>query len=303
MDKLPFIPVFVVGAPRSGTHLLATSLLENMDCVYRNEINEFWKSSHPFLKTDMIPESKAGAKTIRKKRRQIARVMADNGNKPIYLEKTVSNALRLPYLRRIFPEAIFIHIIRDGRASAYSIRKQYYGNIKKITQFDTGDKEKDGRLNNMWVEIKRRLTKGFNPILFITGFRRYWKTGLLSLGILKFSTWGPRYPGFEYKSGLLSPIQLAGDQWLTLVSAGKNYFNTHDNDNSLIECRYEELLKNPDEELDRIIRRIHEKNLAGKPKHNIMNDTPVDSFDALSPDEKNELSNIISSMQKYLGYE
>jgi hypothetical protein len=302
MQKPDYIPVFVVGAPRSGTHLLATSLAENIDCIYRNEINEFWKSSHPFLKTDFIPASKASAKTIAKKRKQISELMQKGGSKSFYLEKTVSNGLRLAYLRKIFPEAVFIHIIRDGRASAYSIRKQYFGNIHKVTQFEDNEKKKGERWQNILNEIKRRTTKGFNPILLLTGIRRYWRTGLLSMGVLKFATWGPRYPGFEYKSKVLTPLQLAGDHWLTMVNSVKSYFNAHSDDKQLIECRYEDLVKKPDAVLGDIIFRLTDDQPSVL-NHAIRSDQPVHSFNALDNEEIKELECVISSMQHYLGYE
>ena len=55
MDKKKII--FVIGAGRSGTHLLADTLTKNVEASYYNEINDFWKKPFVFLKTDYIPEN------------------------------------------------------------------------------------------------------------------------------------------------------------------------------------------------------------------------------------------------------
>jgi hypothetical protein len=57
-------------------------------------------------------------------RRYLHRVVHNNlkiFNKPRFLSKCPGNSVRMEFLHAIFPDAIFIHIIRDGRAVAYSI--------------------------------------------------------------------------------------------------------------------------------------------------------------------------------------
>jgi hypothetical protein len=44
-------------------------------------------------------------------------------NKPRFLSKCPGNSVRMEFLNEIFPDAIFLHIIRDGRAVAYSIMR------------------------------------------------------------------------------------------------------------------------------------------------------------------------------------
>ncbi len=39
-------------------------------------------------------------------------------NKPRFVNKCPGNSVRIEFLQEIFPDAIFIHIIRDGRAAA-----------------------------------------------------------------------------------------------------------------------------------------------------------------------------------------
>lgn len=44
--------------------------------------------------------------------------------RPRFIGKTPRNALRLPFLRAVFPDALFIHLVRDGRAVASSILRR-----------------------------------------------------------------------------------------------------------------------------------------------------------------------------------
>jgi hypothetical protein len=301
MQRISFQPIFVIGAPRSGTHILAISLVRNLDCSYRSEINNFWKSSHPCLKTDFIPENFANPKLIKRVRKRIETYMKNTGTKAYYLEKTIPNSLRIGYIRKIFPEAIFIHIIRDGRSVAYSIRKQYFGNINKITQFGEDDIKKGDRIKLLCDEIKGRAVTGVSPLLLIFNFNRYFKTTLMRLGLLKRSTWGPRYPGFEYKAKHLTPIQLAGDQWTTIVSIVKNYFTAHPTA-KYYECRYEELLKDPDICLTKIIEKITGK-LPKNIFHDVISAPSKNSFINMNDKEQIELNEIISNDLKLLGYE
>lgn len=44
--------------------------------------------------------------------------------RPRFVNKNPENSLRIPFLKKIFPDAIFIHLIRDGRAVVNSNYKQ-----------------------------------------------------------------------------------------------------------------------------------------------------------------------------------
>ncbi|MDX1413436.1 MAG: sulfotransferase [Candidatus Promineifilaceae bacterium] len=42
--------------------------------------------------------------------------------KPRFIHKNISNSMRIPYLKAVFPDAKFIHVVRDGRAVAMSLK-------------------------------------------------------------------------------------------------------------------------------------------------------------------------------------
>ena len=55
--------------------------------------------------------------------RKIVRNHLQFFNKPRFLNKCPGNSVRIDFLKEIFPDAVFIHLIRDGRAAAYSIMR------------------------------------------------------------------------------------------------------------------------------------------------------------------------------------
>jgi hypothetical protein len=58
--------------------------------------------------------------------RTFYRLYADRFGKPRYGDKTPLYCLELETIRRVLPEARFIHMIRDGRDSALSLRKMWF---------------------------------------------------------------------------------------------------------------------------------------------------------------------------------
>ena len=111
-------PVFVVGCPRSGTTFLGTCLGALPELSYHLEpyasieANEFVANGH---------WSDAKARWFfRSYARWLMRLHGDGDL--VYVEKNAMNALAMGYLRRIYPDARFVHIIRDGRDVVVSMR-------------------------------------------------------------------------------------------------------------------------------------------------------------------------------------
>jgi omega-hydroxy-beta-dihydromenaquinone-9 sulfotransferase len=149
-------PIFIIGAPRSGTTLLYNTLCNHKDLGYMtlnairagvhrrgrflgyrkgtllkfynlfyrkkedtlpHEANQFWKKyfgSYNYLtEEDFIPEMAYHYKKI------VLNVQKISGKRR-FINKNIQHALRIRLLKHIFDDAKFIHIIRDGRDSAYS---------------------------------------------------------------------------------------------------------------------------------------------------------------------------------------
>jgi hypothetical protein len=72
------------------------------------------------LRPVAAPKAAGGAGNATCLRREFAHVAALSGAQ-LFLTKRTANNQRLPWLKEVFPNARFIHLIRDGRAVAYSL--------------------------------------------------------------------------------------------------------------------------------------------------------------------------------------
>ncbi len=107
-------PIFIIGAPRSGT----TALMRHLGNTIKNSVT--------LKEIDRIWHKDWGNKRKIDDNISIRLYYAEklkNSNAKVLIDKNVRNSLRIPQILRIFPHARFIHLIRDGRAEAASWRK------------------------------------------------------------------------------------------------------------------------------------------------------------------------------------
>lgn len=79
-------------------------------------------------------------------------VLAESG-KPIWLEKTPANVFRFGFVRRGFPHAKLIHVIRDGRDAVCSLRLQPWAKLRRTLPRDTPEAAR--RCGEMWAASVR----------------------------------------------------------------------------------------------------------------------------------------------------
>lgn len=113
-------PLFIVGAPRSGTTFLGNCIGRLPEISYHHE----------------PPATKAAGRYVfqglwsyarsrwfyRAVYRWLLRVELDGDRR--FCDKTPTNSFLIPFLVRAFPDARFLHIIRDGRDAAASLYRQ-----------------------------------------------------------------------------------------------------------------------------------------------------------------------------------
>lgn len=127
-------PVFIVGCGRSGTTILGNSLSKHGSITYLNEPRHLWFSAFP--ETD-IWTSKARSRNGKlflteadvdfrkgKKLSRLFRLATILKGRRILIEKLPINNFRLNFIQKIFPDARFIHIYRNGLEVARSIEKR-----------------------------------------------------------------------------------------------------------------------------------------------------------------------------------
>jgi hypothetical protein len=144
-------PIFIVGAPRSGTSLLRNLLYSHPELFFRSE-TQFIPG---FYRAYGNPRSRSQALKLAKKmvkNEWIARweedidveemaeqdsyagvvdnmflQLARREGKHVWGDKTPHYVLDIDILREIFPDARFIHIVRDGRDACLSMLKANFG--------------------------------------------------------------------------------------------------------------------------------------------------------------------------------
>lgn len=113
-------PVFIVGAPRSGTTFLGSRIGMVADFSYHFE-PRLTKAAAAMVFDGSWSEAR-GARVFMANYRLLLLGGLHGGLR--FAEKNPENCFVLPFLSRVFPDASFVHIIRDGRDAATSLAEQ-----------------------------------------------------------------------------------------------------------------------------------------------------------------------------------
>lgn len=153
--RLPFDPdppdvIFVIGCGRSGTTHLGSLLGTHTRVTYLNEPIHLWYAVD--RRTDFLDffggrgkcwlNAEDSTPRSRLRARRIFRLHGPQKDASVLVEKLPTNTLRIPWLKALFPDARFVHIIRDGRDVVRSIRRLSRNNSYAVTG--------KGRLNQWW---------------------------------------------------------------------------------------------------------------------------------------------------------
>ncbi|WP_228445307.1 sulfotransferase family protein [Thalassotalea sp. HSM 43] len=130
-------PIIILSAPRSGSTLLFETLKNGKDiCTIGDEshavIEHIAKFSTVYrgfesnaLTADDVDAENAALLKQRFSDRLIDRhgqaINSSNQDSVRFLEKTPKNALRVGFLNKLFPDALFVYLVRDPRANIASI--------------------------------------------------------------------------------------------------------------------------------------------------------------------------------------
>jgi len=115
-------PIFMIGCERSGTTLAANLFGLHPDVVNFSEAHEIWDprhyrdpgADHHWTAADVTP---AEARRLHARFEYVRRYLG----KERFFNKNPRSSVRIDYIRAIFPDAVFVHVIRDGRAVVASM--------------------------------------------------------------------------------------------------------------------------------------------------------------------------------------
>jgi sulfotransferase family protein len=116
-------PVFIIGAPRSGTSMLNAILRSSSGLAHwPGEAHEVWEADHhPALtgwSSNVLGAEDATDQVAARIRREFFLV---TGSRRRLIDKTPRNSLRIPFIDAVFADARFVFLQRDGRDNVNSL--------------------------------------------------------------------------------------------------------------------------------------------------------------------------------------
>ncbi len=231
MAQTPTSPIILLGAARSGTKLLREIIAVSARTpAVPYDVNYLWRAAAPEWPDDALPAERMTRQHARRLTDRLGRAAGGEG---VFIEKTVSNVLRIPYLLRGTPEARFVHLVRDGRDVIESAMRCWKAPpstgyaLRKALSFP-------------WASC------------FSYGVRHVASSALRAAGRGPTPCWGPCYPGMREDAKRLTLAEVCAWQWRHCVEA-------YERDRDLIpperrvEVRYESLVADPVRTLDRLM--------------------------------------------------
>lgn len=140
--------VFVVGSPRSGTTITASLLGSLPGFVDLDEVQP-WKAAIPGLLGHPEEEAARRLRTILERVRRLALARGLRG-----VEQTPETSFVLAAALRAYPEAIAVHVIRDGRDVVTSLLERGWLSAHRTDADDA--RLAFGAHPRFWVEPERR---------------------------------------------------------------------------------------------------------------------------------------------------
>jgi hypothetical protein len=135
-------PIFIVGCQRSGTTMLRL-MLDSHSRISCGPETRFLEDLERIVGPDWKRLSQFGFtqdEWLQRLRTFFGGIQGDyarSRGKARWADKSPRYALHIPFLSRLFPDAQFVHVIRDGRDVAVSHRKRfgYWSSVKSSVKW------------------------------------------------------------------------------------------------------------------------------------------------------------------------
>ncbi len=205
-------PIFILGSPRSGTTFLGSCITELPEVSYHFEpIATKAAAKYVYESSWSLGKSKWFYRTVYS---WLMRIYGDSDLR--FAEKTPRNCFLVNFLSQTFPNAKFVHIIRDGRDAALSHSKKPWLQSASVV---SGKREpggyRFGPYARFWVERERvsefELTSDIHRCIW--AWRRYTESILKSASHLPKT----RYYELRYEN-LVSNSTQEADQLLDFLN-------------------------------------------------------------------------------------
>jgi hypothetical protein len=132
------LPIFIVGAPRSGTTVLFDLLVRSPDTTsLSGESHLLWETFHPEGGRGWRSHAVAPEDVTPRERRVLNWAIRQLGPGR-YVDKSPRNSLRVAYVDALFPDARFVFLKRDGRAVVSSLLTGWRSGDRRFPALDMG---------------------------------------------------------------------------------------------------------------------------------------------------------------------
>jgi hypothetical protein len=226
---MKYQPVFVIGAARSGTRLVRDLIASHpqVDKI-PYDINYVWRFGNEKLDHDELQVKDVSADVSSKIRKYFDK---NHQGAAILIEKTVSNCLRVPAVDKVFPEACFISLYRNGWDVIESSYRQWIA-------------PPDWR----YILAKTRTYPFFQAFGYASNYGVRLFRRLFSRKQGSINTWGPLYNGIYTDIQSKSIIEVCAIQWSRCVSSAlRDLTNLHDG--RVYNLSYEDFILDPQAKL------------------------------------------------------
>lgn len=217
-------PIIILGAARSGTKFLRSVLASGKGvAAVPYDVNYVWRYGAETAPDDRLDPANLTARQSDFIRRTLPS-LAGMKRQDVLIEKTVSNSLRVPYLAAVFPNARFVHLLRDGRDVTESAMRLW-------------------RAPPDWNGLFEKLhSMPLANLGYVGWFGWNFFKGLVA-GRKGGKVWGPRYPGIDEDEQTLSLAETCALQWRHCVETAVADLRNIPQER-VFQLRYEDLVAN-----------------------------------------------------------
>lgn len=247
-DVSPF--VFIVGSPRSGTTVLGEILGRHSQVANWYEPYFIW-NRYSGNRGDDVRRAEDITPAARRYIRREFEYYRTKSRARIVIDKSPEHCFQIPMVETVFPEARWIHIIRDGRDVTLSISREWekrraivenrsfrrflpvFMDMMRVQPFWRN------RLQAIWFELLQNAS--LNPYTYLNKSKWGGKPG-----------WGPRFPGWREKLNSMPLLAFNALQWRRSVECVLEELPSLVKESERMEVRYESLIEHSEQELSRI---------------------------------------------------